>query len=362
MPETKKTRLFIGGLQRRIEKEEMEPVFSPFGSIVEIWIAYDPPGYAFVEYTTEEEARTAMGTLHKTEQFGSQIRVEFPKQSKHKGAAEEEDKKLKPRLFVGDLKEVVEKEQLKAAFDRFGSISDIWIAHNPPGFAFVEFEQMNEAEDAIKEMHGVELFGGKIRVQLTTNRKASDRGGRGGGGRGMRGGGRPSPYYRHPPPAYDDYYDDPYRRPAPRGRFARDPYARDPYGAPPPRRMPPRDPYARDPYYADPYAAADPYADPYATRGRAPPPPPPGARRPEAYVAATDPYAAPDPYAAHDPYAAAPYPADPYAAAYAAPADPYAEVKPYSVDSSALAPAKPPAPEDPYAAMRGNAAPDPYAA
>lgn len=349
MPETKKTRLFIGGLQRRIEKEEMEPVFSPFGSIVEIWIAYDPPGYAFVEYTTEEEARTAMGTLHKTEQFGSQIRVEFPKQSKHKGESEEEDKKLKPRLFVGDLKEVVEKEQLKAAFDRFGTISDIWIAHNPPGFAFVEFEEMAQAEEAIKEMHGVELFGGKIRVQLTTNRKASDRGGGRGGGRGMRG--RPSPYYRAPPTAYDDYYDDPYRRPAPRGRFARDPYARDPYGAPPPRRMPPRDPYGRDPYYADPYAAdpyaADPYADPYA-RGRAPPPP--AARRPEAYAAAAvDPYAAP--YTAVDPYAA------PYAAA-----DPYADPKAYSVDPAALAPAKPAAPDDPYAALRGNSAADPYAA
>ena len=35
---------------------------------------YSIIGYAFVEYTTEEEARTAMGTLHKTEQFGSQIR------------------------------------------------------------------------------------------------------------------------------------------------------------------------------------------------------------------------------------------------------------------------------------------------
>lgn len=347
MPD-KKTRLFIGGLQRRVEKEEMEPVFTPFGSLVEIWIAYDPPGYAFVEYTTEEEARAAMGTLHKTEQFGSQIRVEFPKQSKHKGAAEEDEKKQKPRLFVGDLKEAVEKEQLKAAFDRFGTISDIWIAHNPPGFAFVEFEEMSQAEEAIKEMHGVELFGGKIRVQLTTNRKVGERGGRGGG----RGRGRPAPYYRHPPPAYDDYYDDPYRRPAPRGRYARDPYARDPYGAPPPRR-----PYGRDPYYPDPYA--DPYADPY--RARIPPPPP---RRP-----AADPYAPPpraaDPYAAAaDPYAA-PY-SDPYAAPYPAAADPYAAPeKPYAADPSALAPAKPAAAAataDPYAAMRGNATTDPYAA
>ena len=32
------------------------------------------------------------------------------------------------------------------------------------GFAFVEFEEMAQAEEAIKEMHGVELFGGKIRL------------------------------------------------------------------------------------------------------------------------------------------------------------------------------------------------------
>lgn len=39
------------------------------------------------------------------------------------------------------------------------------------GFAFVEYETMAEADEAIKDMHDKELFGGKIRVQLTKSRK-----------------------------------------------------------------------------------------------------------------------------------------------------------------------------------------------
>lgn len=33
-------------------------------------------------------------------------------------------------------------------FDRYGRISDIWIARNPPGFAFIDFEDDRDARDA----------------------------------------------------------------------------------------------------------------------------------------------------------------------------------------------------------------------
>lgn len=315
MSDNNKARLFVGGLKREVEKDEMEAVFSPFGELVDTWIAYDPPGFAFVEFKTNDEAAAAMTALHKTDQFGSEIRVEV---TKPRGGDQKKEVETKPRLFVGDIKEAIEKEQLTAAFQKFGTITDIWVAHNPPGFAFVEYETMAEAEEAIKDMHDKELFGGKIRVQLTKSRKP-ERSTRFQNERESYGPPprrRPGPYERHerrPPPAYyDDYYDDPYRRPLPRARYApRDPYARDPY-APPPRRLPPRDPYAA-PYYADP---RDPYDDPYA---REPLPRRAPARRP--YPA--------DPYY-DDPVPRRPA-ADPYERPYPAKADPYADPKdPYA--------------------------------
>ena len=53
--------------------------FKEFGEITDMWIAYDPPGFAFLEFTTSESASAALAAKHKTEMFGSEIRVEFTK-------------------------------------------------------------------------------------------------------------------------------------------------------------------------------------------------------------------------------------------------------------------------------------------
>lgn len=55
--------------------------------------------------------------------------------TKPRGGDQKKEVETKPRLFIGDIKEAIEKEQLTAAFQRFGTITDIWVAHNPPGEA-----------------------------------------------------------------------------------------------------------------------------------------------------------------------------------------------------------------------------------
>ena len=60
------------------------------------------------------------------------LRVEV---TKPRGGDQKKEVETKPRLFVGDIKEAIEKEQLTAAFQKFGTITDIWVAHNPPGDA-----------------------------------------------------------------------------------------------------------------------------------------------------------------------------------------------------------------------------------
>jgi RNA recognition motif-containing protein len=50
------------------------------------------------------------------------------------------------RVYVGRLPNTAEKADLQREFSRFGAIRDIWVARNPPGFAFVEYEDSRDAE------------------------------------------------------------------------------------------------------------------------------------------------------------------------------------------------------------------------
>ena len=44
--------------------------------------------------------------------------------------------------------------QIESAFSRYGRIRKVWVARRPPGFAFVEFDDDRDAEDAVKSMDG----------------------------------------------------------------------------------------------------------------------------------------------------------------------------------------------------------------
>ncbi|KAL8568143.1 hypothetical protein ACOMHN_027666 [Nucella lapillus] len=114
----------------------------------------------------------------------------------------------KCKVYVGELGYGATKEELEEKFSKYGPLNSVWVARKPPGFAFVEFEDPRDAQDAVKAMDGARINGGRVRVELSNGRRRSDRrspprrpsggfGGGGGGGGGPRGG-RGSP-------VYDDY-------------------------------------------------------------------------------------------------------------------------------------------------------------
>ncbi|XP_061730040.1 RNA-binding protein Rsf1 [Cydia pomonella] len=94
------------------------------------------------------------------------------------------------RVYVGGLIEGIKKEDLEREFDKYGKLNSVWVALNPPGFAFIEFENLQEAEDACSAMNGIEMLGTTLKVELSRKRDGPRRNGGGGGGfRGGRGGG-----------------------------------------------------------------------------------------------------------------------------------------------------------------------------
>lgn len=44
------------------------------------------------------------------------------------------------KVYVGDLGSNASKQEIEEAFGYYGSLRSVWVARNPPGFAFVEFD------------------------------------------------------------------------------------------------------------------------------------------------------------------------------------------------------------------------------
>lgn len=109
------------------------------------------------------------------------------------------------KVFVGNLDFSTTRDQVEALFSEIGQIQDVFLPMDretgrPRGFAFVEFESDEHAEQAIERFNGHELGGRPLRVNAAEDRprrsgpfgggdRPSFGGGGGGGGRGGGGGG-----------------------------------------------------------------------------------------------------------------------------------------------------------------------------
>ena len=73
------------------------------------------------------------------------------------------------KVYVGDLPPDASEKELERAFNYYGHLRNVWVARNPPGFAFVEFEDYRDAEDAVRALDGtyVQNLMAKIKCMLT---------------------------------------------------------------------------------------------------------------------------------------------------------------------------------------------------
>lgn len=113
------------------------------------------------------------------------------------------------RIYVGNLPPDIRTKDIQDLFHKFGKVTfvDLKNRRGPP-FAFVEFEDARDAEDAVKARDGYDYDGYRLRVEFPRGGgPGSYRGGRGdrsrgeggrggGGGSGGGGGGRGPPTKR----------------------------------------------------------------------------------------------------------------------------------------------------------------------
>lgn len=73
----------------------------------------------------------------------------------HRNMSRYRDSDASTKVYVGNLGNSASKYELKAAFNKYGPLRNVWVARNPPGFAFVEFEDPRDAEDAVRRLDGM---------------------------------------------------------------------------------------------------------------------------------------------------------------------------------------------------------------
>ncbi|EDO30178.1 predicted protein, partial [Nematostella vectensis] len=95
------------------------------------------------------------------------------------------------KVWVGNLGKEGDRHELWEAFKSYGELRDVWVARNPPGFAFVEFYDARDARDAVDALDGERICGQRVKVELSHGR-SRDKGRGGGGGGGGRYGRRRS--------------------------------------------------------------------------------------------------------------------------------------------------------------------------
>ncbi|VVC88297.1 unnamed protein product [Leptidea sinapis] len=87
------------------------------------------------------------------------------------------------RIYVGNLPPDIRTKDIQDLFYKFGKVTFVDLKNRKgPPFAFVEFEDPRDADDAVRARDGYDYDGYRLRVEFP-------RGGGGGGGRGSRGGG-----------------------------------------------------------------------------------------------------------------------------------------------------------------------------
>jgi len=74
---------------------------------------------------------------------------------------------LSCKVYVGNLgSSPPNKEDVEDVFGYYGKLANVWIARSPPGFAYITFENEDDAKDACAGLDGKQEFGQRIKVEM----------------------------------------------------------------------------------------------------------------------------------------------------------------------------------------------------
>ncbi|XP_070180086.1 serine/arginine repetitive matrix protein 2-like [Littorina saxatilis] len=83
-PDRRGYRIFVGNLAGATSHDDLATLFSPFGPIVDVWLASNPPGFGFVVFKSATDAEKAVQDKNNTVYMGRVVKVNHARMFKER--------------------------------------------------------------------------------------------------------------------------------------------------------------------------------------------------------------------------------------------------------------------------------------
>ncbi|QCD94435.1 polyadenylate-binding protein [Vigna unguiculata] len=166
--------LYVGDLDANVIESQLFDLFSQVAQVVSIRVCRDQTrrtslGYAYVNFANVQDAAIAMEHLNFTPLNGKPIRIMFSHRDpsiRKSGFA---------NVFIKNLDASVDNKALYDTFAAFGNVlsSKVQVDENgqSKGYGFVQFDNDESAQNAIKKLNGMLINDKKVYVGLFVRRQ-----------------------------------------------------------------------------------------------------------------------------------------------------------------------------------------------
>ncbi|XP_057330416.1 poly(U)-binding-splicing factor half pint-like [Microplitis mediator] len=173
-------RIYVGSISFELKEDAVREAFLPFGPIKSINMSWDPviqkhKGFAFVEYEIPEAAQLSLEQMNGVMIGGRNIKVvgrpsNMPQAQSIIDNIIEESKHYN-RIYISSIHRDIEEKDLKSVFEAFGPITQCTLfrgslANREKNYAYIEYQTMQSAVEAISSMNLFDLGGVCLRVGI----------------------------------------------------------------------------------------------------------------------------------------------------------------------------------------------------
>lgn len=167
------TRVYVGNLNVTAKEHDLDDAFSKYGRLRDVWVARKPPGFAFLEFEDERDARDAVDEMNGKKLLGQYLRVEISARGRNGAPAPRGPPvRTKWRINVSGLSKQCTWQDLKSFFRKYAEPGYVDVMRNGDGVA--EFLTRDDMEVCARKLDDSEFMGRRVTLNTDFDRERSD--------------------------------------------------------------------------------------------------------------------------------------------------------------------------------------------